>query len=259
MPNFTTLPRRGRRSHTLFWSTRLYRPTRYLGLVGLVLCTLMSGFTFANTACDAPADDLVSKFLAAVGLRPQDLNGPIRLARWDKKDLVIGVFQDRSARAPTDVSRNLSIFHAVGKLGSIFHFGVNFSTPNSDIELVFLSQTMKQAVLQSLPAGAVAAGQNEGCPVYLEFTDDAQGIRRISKAHILVVSNMEVEAMPSCVELALIHAVGFVGWHFSDGPQPYAYTQLHIFVSALYDSNGVVDVADIRKEITAARSQLCAN
>ena len=235
---------------------------RRICLAGLALFTFTSGVAFANTACDISADDLVAKFLTAVGLHLQDRNAPVQLARWHKRDLVIGVSQGRSARAPTDASRNLSIFHAVGRLGSTFHFEVNFSNANADIELVFLSQAMQQAVLRNLPAGVVvASGPAEGCPAYLELAEDTQGTKRIAKAHILVVSNMDVEAIPSCVELALIRSVGLVGWrsNFSDDSQASAYAELQIFISALYDTNRTTDVADIRREIAAARSRLCPN
>jgi hypothetical protein len=235
---------------------------RRLCLAGLAAFTFTSGIALANTACDISEDDLVAKFLTAVGLHPHDLNAPVRLARWNKKDLVVGVSQGRSARAPTDVSGNLSIFRAVGRLGSIFHFAVNFSDSNADIELVFLSQAMKQAVLRNLPAGVVvASAPAEACPVYLEFAEDTPGPRRIAKAHILVVSNMDVEDIPACVELALIRSVGLVGWRptFSDDSQANAYVELNIFISALYDTSRIADVADIRRELAAARSRLCTN
>jgi hypothetical protein len=217
---------------------------------------------FAKAGCDLDDDNLVSKFLQAARSPTLAAQESERLARWSKKDLVIGVFQDRSAQAPTNNKRNLSIFKAIGNLGSIFQFGVNFSGKSSEIDLVFLSEARKQAILLNLPVGSVVAGPVDRCPVYFDFSISSQEIREISRAHILVASDLNVDELPFCVELALINAVGLVGWRSESGQDPLTpdrYAELSIFVSALYRASHLADISDIRREVKAAKKHICRN
>lgn len=214
-----------------------------------------------ESICTRSDEDLASVFFDVAGVGASERSGSLRLMRWPKETLTISVFQDRSANAPSDpLQRNLAIFRAIGALGALFKFEVNSKTADGDIELTFLSAGMQRHVWANLPEAVIAAEQPNGCPVYLDVGEDGGQTRAISKAHILVVSEMKVEDMPTCIKIALVNALGLIGWPYNssdDLSNPENYKQLQIYLSVLYGPSKLERPADLRTALEASRFRAC--
>lgn len=230
-------------------------------LATLLFLTCNYGAIAADGVCRFGEDRLLFEFLNAANVN-REKDGQPRFARWGKRDLSIGVFHDVSARPPEDpTKRNMSIFKAVGSIGSVIRFSVGFKSVVSDIEIVFLSQRMQEAALQRLPPEAISAERAGGCPVYL-LTDGSERpeLSLISKARILVSSGVSLDALPTCIGTALVNAVGLLGWSLSSdrSAQTEDLQRFQVFMSALYDSPALASPDGIREAVEAAKYRICS-
>jgi hypothetical protein len=228
-----------------------------IGLFGALSCAV----AIAQVApiCALSEDDLVAGFLQAAETRPW-LPAP-NLVRFPKREAVIGVFHDKSARKPADtVARNLAIFHAMGRSGflTVIRLAVGFSEPTADIELVFINRTASQSKFKNEPVGVLMSPRSDRCRVLLELAESDATVRLISKAHVFVDDDVGVPDLPDCVADALRRAVGLIKWNRELGAVEDRGATAQIFVAALYELPAAPNMAILKKVLSDKRSAVCS-
>src|SRR5262249_32983597 len=151
---------------------------------------------------------LVSSFLDVTGNTREEPHP--QLMRWKaKRELVLNIFQDRSARKPDDsLKRNMAVFYAMANVGYTFKFSLDFQRADGDIGVVFVSEAKKKDIARD---ASFASDSAERCPAYLEFADGEGGIWLISKADVLVSDQLPLDDITECVRTGLFNAIGLIG------------------------------------------------
>lgn len=213
----------------------------------------------SSAICSMSDEHLISSFLDVTGNAREEPHP--QLMRWKaKRELVLNIFQDRSARRPNDaLKRNTAVFKAMANVDYTFEFALSFQSPDGDIGVVFVSEAMKKNIAQQALFDVLALDSAERCPAYLEFADGEEGIRWISKARVVVSDQLPVDDIPECVRTGLSNAIGLIGLRAGRAmtETKEGMDQIEFFISTLYDAHNINSLADIEAAVAKGKRNLC--
>jgi len=244
---------------------------RRLGVHWLVACGLGVGLALNSVeagqldpdVCSRPIDDLTSGFLASAALPGgQPVDALPRMARWERRKAVIGIFRDDSSPPPSNpLQRNVAVLKAmaVGTGPSWpFRFVTNLRDPGTDIELTFISRAAKEKLSLTL-RDAVPSATHGGCRTYLKLIESDEVIGIITKSMIVVNDDVSDSELTECTSVSLVHSIGLIGWQkvANESGGIANYIEAAIFASTLYDMPAKSEATDVRRQLELARGLTC--